>query len=114
MVWFHKLATNQLPAVVEVDVEGYLVVLQALKVARWPDWFEFRIEHKGYPDLKPAWRETVFLCRARRQQVVAEFCRRFDQWLREDYHGSEWPTTIRKLNLSALRKFGRRKTRNLA
>lgn len=106
VAWFYRIARNRLPAEVKVDVEGCLMVLQARRVAGRPEWFEFHIEDQSYPHVKPAWAETKLLCRARRQQVVAEFCRRFDQWRREDYLRSEWPS-VSKLKLGALRRFAR-------
>ncbi|MCX6908351.1 MAG: hypothetical protein NTY01_09955 [Verrucomicrobia bacterium] len=113
VAWFHRIARNRLPAEVKVDVEGCLMVLQARRVAGRPEWFEFHIEQRTYSHVKPAGNDTVFLCRARRQQVVAEFCRRFDQWRREDYSRSEWPS-VKKLNIGALKRFARTGHQKLA
>lgn len=85
--WLHEIAASRLPSEMEVDEEGCSAFLQALAVPGRPDWIELRIERESARD---EGREMLFHSRVERKQMVREFCRRWEEWGREEYLASQW------------------------
>lgn len=118
--WLTAVAENRLPASTRIDEEGSTKELRVTtytgEFARYSD-VEFRVNHRvGVSGTEPSDSRCVLLCRLSRQQLLAEFYRRLERWLQEDYEPQRWVTgwpnydeaernaaDLRRLNLAGLR-----------
>jgi len=98
--WLKAIADDDLPASFKIDEEG---CYKDLIVRRYHGRFptnadvEFRVNGDYWDEESNERKEgCFFLTRARRAQLLHEFIRRLDQWLREDYDADGWNRSWRE------------------
>jgi len=100
--WLKAIAANKLPATFKIDEEGcYKELIVRPYTGRFSEDvdIEFRVIGDTWDEEKQeAKEECRFLCRAKRSQLIDEFVRRLEQWLKEDYDPNEWYQTWRQNN----------------
>jgi len=100
--WLKAVAANKLPATFKIDEEGcYKELIVRPYTGRFSEDvdIEFRVIGDTWDKEKQeAKEECRFLCRAKRPQLLDEFVRRLEQWLKEDYDPNEWYQTWRQNN----------------
>jgi len=100
--WLKAIANNKTPVSFKIDEEGcYKELIVRPYSGRYSEDvdIEFRIIGDTWDaEKKEVQEECVFLCRAKRSQLLDEFVRRLEQWLKEDYDPNEWHQTWRQDN----------------
>ena len=98
--WLKSIADNELPASFKIDEEGqYKELIARPYSGRYSDDadIELRINGDFWNEEKKEIQEGChFLSRAKRSQLLDEFVRRLDQWLREDYDPNGWNRSWRE------------------
>lgn len=96
--WLERIAGKQLPADWEINEEGQIKLLRALSDEN--DQLDFQVW--SYPDDKNPNYPPQLELRARidRLQLLKEFCRRFNQYTKEDFDPSQWPEELEGFQLA--------------
>lgn len=85
MHWLEDIVEGRLPSQFEIDEEGESKILRA---AEWrDDWIDFQILDGMADENEP---NILLRTRARKQQMVAEFVNKFNQWLKTEYNEDDW------------------------
>lgn len=92
--WLKAIDAGQLPATLLINEEGsykeLVIKPYAGRFAQCSD-IEFRVTGDCWNEQQHQTEQTCyFLSRGTRSQVLGEFCRRLEGWLREDYHPPDW------------------------
>ena len=95
LAWLHCLVEGNLPAEFTIDEESGLVTLRAQASPLGQHAVEFTlVEHDGSAPLGAtdlgSKAETVLRCHTDRVALAAEFARRLQRWLNEDYDRNEF------------------------
>jgi hypothetical protein len=92
--WLKAIADGRLPASFKINEEGqYKELVVRPYCGRFSEYsdIEFRINGDYRDDETKEIKEgCYFLARARRSQLLDQFTRRLEQWLREDYDFDGW------------------------
>lgn len=92
--WLKAIDAGQLPATLRINEDGshkeLVVKPYAGRFADLSD-IEFRVTGDAWnPDQRRAEIACYYLGRGTRSQLLGEFCRRLEAWLREDYYPPDW------------------------
>ncbi|MDQ3314592.1 MAG: hypothetical protein M3505_08185 [Verrucomicrobiota bacterium] len=88
--WMDDIAASRFPAKLKIDEEGKHVRFSIAPVPERPEWAELEIirDFESGPKGPPP--KLIFFTRVRPQQLVAQFLRRWTDWLSQDYVAKEW------------------------
>jgi hypothetical protein len=100
--WLKAIAGNELPASFTVDEEGnckeFIVRQYSGRFSDDCD-IEFRINGDHWIEESEKYEEACyFISRCSRAQLLDEFARRLESWLKEDYDPDAWNRSLREDN----------------
>jgi hypothetical protein len=98
--WLGAIAEGKLPATLRIDEEGVekeLIVSAYTGNYRAYSDIEFRVIGTVWDGeaKRDVWRRLL-LVRLKREQLLNEFCGRFERWLAEDYVVEDWHPTAKE------------------
>lgn len=100
--WLKAIADNKLPASLNINEEGsYKELIVRPYLGCYSEYADIELRVNGDfwdEDKKASQERCYFLSRANRSQLIDEFTRRLDQWLREDYDPNGWNRSWREDN----------------